>query len=209
VVVTDGRPSFEPLAPEESEERASACGIPTIHANPNVFRVLLHHPPVADTFARLVKAVVLDGTLDPRLREMAIMRAAWLRGSVYEWASHYGVSRRIGMSDDEIVAVRAGPNAPGLASNEQAALRFVDAVVINGVASSEVLSAARVAAESDSGYLELLAIPGCYAALVSILDALEVPLDDGVTLWPPDDVRPSPADRSIGVTSLPGALEVR
>jgi alkylhydroperoxidase family enzyme len=191
--MTDGRPSFEPLAPEESEERASASGIPAILAKPNVFRVLLHHPPVADIFARLVTAVVLDGTLDPRLREMAIMRAAWLRGSAYEWASHYGISRRIGMSDDEIVAVRAGSNAPGLASNEQAVLRLVDEIVTDGVASSDVLNAARDAAGSDSGYLELLAIPGCYAALASILDALEVPLDDGVTLWPPDGLSSSPS----------------
>jgi alkylhydroperoxidase family enzyme len=191
--MTDGRPSFEPLALEESEQRASASGMPSILANPNVFRVLLHHPPVADIFARLVTAVVLDGTLDPRLREMAIMRAAWLRGSAYEWASHYGISRRIGMSDDEIVAVRAGSNAPGLASNEQAVLRLVDEIVTDGVASSDVLNAARDAAGSDSGYLELLAIPGCYAALASILDALEVPLDDGVTLWPPDGLSSSPS----------------
>jgi alkylhydroperoxidase family enzyme len=191
--MTDGRPSFEPLALEESEERASASGIPTILANPNVFRVLLHHPPVADIFAQLVKAVVLDGTLDPRLREMAIMRAAWLSGSAYEWASHYGISRRIGMSDDEIVAVRAGPNAPGLTSNEQAVLRLVDEMVTLRIASSEVLSAARAAAGSDSGYLELLAIPGCYSALASILDALEVPLDDSVTPWPPDGVSSSPS----------------
>jgi alkylhydroperoxidase family enzyme len=190
--MTDGRPSFEPLALSEAEERASASGIPKILAHPNVFRVLLHHPPVADIFARLVQAVVLDGTLDPRLREMAIMRAAWLRGSAYEWASHYGISRRIGMSDAEIVAVRAGPDGPGLARNEQAALRLVDEIVTNGVAPSEVLSAARAAVGSDSGYLELLAIAGCYAALASILDALEVPLDDGVTLWPPDGLGSSP-----------------
>jgi alkylhydroperoxidase family enzyme len=189
--MTDGRPSFEPLALEESEERASASGIPAILANPNVFRVLLHHPPVADIFAQLVKAVVLEGDLDPRLREMAIMRAAWLSGSAYEWASHYGISRRIGMSDDEIVAVRAGPNASGLASNEQAVLRLVDEIVTLRTASSEALSAARAAAGSDSGYLELLAIPGCYSALASILDALEVPLDEGVTLWPPDGVSSS------------------
>ena len=91
-----------------------------------------------------------------------------------------------GMSDDEIVAIRAGPSAPGFASNEKAVLQLVDEIVTDGVASSEVLSAARAAAESDLGYLELLAIPGCYAALASILDALEVPLDDGVTSWPPD-----------------------
>jgi alkylhydroperoxidase family enzyme len=190
--MTDGRPVFAPLPRDEAVARATAAGIPTVLANPNVFRVLLHHPPVADVFARLVQAVVLDGTLDPRLREMAIMRAAWLRGSAYEWASHYGISLRIGMSDDEIVAVRSGPSAAGLAASERAVLALVDEIVTVGFASSEVLGAARGAAGSDSAFLELLVIPGCYSALASILDALQVPLDDGVTTWPPDGVSPSP-----------------
>ena len=192
--MTDGRPSFPPLPPDEAVARATAAGIPTVLANPNVFRVLLHHPPVADVFARLVQAIVLDGTLDPRLREMAIMRAAWLRSSAYEWASHYGISLRIGMSDDEIVAIRSGPTAPGLDSRERAVLALVDEIVTIGFASSEVLSAARNAAGNESAYLELLVIPGCYSALASILDALQVPLDDPATLWPPDGLSPSAPD---------------
>jgi alkylhydroperoxidase family enzyme len=194
VTMTDGRPLFAPLSRDEAVARATSAGIPTVLANPNVFRVLLHHPPVADVFARLVQVVVLDGTLDPRLREMAIMRAAWLRSSAYEWASHYGISLRIGLTDDEIVAIRSGPSAHDLASRERAVLAVVDEIVTCGVASSEVLGAARDAAGTDTAYLELLAIPGCYAALASILDALQVPLDDGVSLWPPDGVTPSPPD---------------
>jgi alkylhydroperoxidase family enzyme len=97
------------------------------------------------------------------------------------------------MSDDEIVAVRTGPNAPGLASSEQAVLALVDEIVTSGFASSEVLSAARDAVDADSAYLELLVIPGCYAALASILDALQVPLDDPLTSWPPDGLSPSPS----------------
>jgi hypothetical protein len=54
-----------------------------------------------------------------------------------------------------------------------------------------VLRAARDAAESDTAYLELLAIPGSYAALASVLDALQVPLDEGTTAWPPDGRSPT------------------
>ena len=62
----------------------------------------------------------LDSVLDARLRELAIMRTAWLRRSVYEWTSHYAICVRLGMSDDEIVAVRdlpAGPGAPNAFTN--------------------------------------------------------------------------------------------
>jgi alkylhydroperoxidase family enzyme len=171
--------------------RASDLGIPTILARPNVFRVLLHHPPVANVFAQLVQAVVLDGSLHPRLREMAIMRAAWLRGSTYEWASHYGLSLRTGMTDDDIIAIRSGPTATDFTPRERAVLTLVDDMVNVGRASPEVLRAARDAAESDTAYLELLAIPGSYVALASVLDALQVPLDEGTTAWPPDGSSPT------------------
>jgi alkylhydroperoxidase family enzyme len=192
--MSNGRPLFAPLPEDEAVVRANAAGIPSILANANVFRVLLHHPPIADVFARLVQAVILVGNLDPRLREMAIMRAAWLRGSAYEWASHYGLSLFIGMTDEDVIAVRLGPSALSLAPNERAVLAFVDDMITVGFASAEVLSAARDAAQSYSAYFELLAIPGCYAALAAILDALQVPLDGDATLWPPDGIGPTTSD---------------
>ena len=189
--MNNGRPSFDPLPEDESMVRAKAPGIPTILAKANVFRVLLNHPPIADVFARVVRAVILEGNLDPRQREMAIMRAAWLRDSAYEWALHYRLSLLIGMTDDDIIAIRSGPSALTLAPSERAVLELVDEIITVGVASAEVLCAARDAVSSDSAYFELLAIPGCYAALASILDALQVPLDDGEPFWPPDGVRPA------------------
>jgi alkylhydroperoxidase family enzyme len=191
--MTDGRPSFPPLPHDQAVERATDAGIPTVLAGPNVFRVLLHHPPVAEVFAQLVQAVVLEGTLDPRLREMAIMRTAWLRGSTYEWAAHYGISLRSGMTEDQIVAIRSGLSAPSFNSIERAVLTLVDEMVTAGRASAATLRAAREAAASDAAYLELLAIPGCYAALASLLDALQVPLDDSTTPWPPDGKGPTPS----------------
>jgi hypothetical protein len=70
-------------------------------------------------------------------------------------------------------------------------LALVDEIVTIGIASSEVLRAARDAAGSESAYPELLVIPGFYTDLASILDALQVPFDDPAICWPPDGVRPS------------------
>jgi alkylhydroperoxidase family enzyme len=190
--MTDDRPELPPLAHEEARQRARDAGIPEVLAGPNVFRALLHHPPVAKIFTALVEAVVLDSVLDPRLRELAILRAAWVRGSTYEWASHYGVAQRLGMTDDDIASARGGATAPGLQPAERAVLELVDEVLDHGVAAADTLRVARDAVGSDEAYLELLTIAGCYPALAVVLEALEVPLDDGVGAWPPDGERPAP-----------------
>lgn len=186
------RPALPPLSPDDAVAAARAAGIPEMLAAPNVFRVLLRHPPVARIVADLVQAVVLDSVLDARLRELAIMRAGWLRGSVYEWTSHYAICARLGLTDDEIVAVRGGPGAPGLPDDVRVVMRVVDTIVAGERCSDALLAEAREVAGSDEAYVELLAIPGCYAGLAAILEALDVPLDgDRPEAWPPDGVTPS------------------
>jgi alkylhydroperoxidase family enzyme len=188
--MTARRPALPPLSPEEARAAAIAAGIPEMLAGPNVFRVLLRHPPVADIVAKLVQAVVLDSVLDARVRELAIMRTAWLRRSVYEWTSHYAICARLGLSDEEIVAVRGGPS-PGLPDDVRVVLELVDVVVAGAQPDDALLTSAREVAGSDEAYVELLAIPGFYAGLATILAALEVPLDgDRPEAWPPDGVSP-------------------
>jgi hypothetical protein len=68
VTAPASRPALPPLAPEEARAAALAAGIPEMLAGPNVFRVLLRHPPVARIVADLVQAVVLHSVLDARLR---------------------------------------------------------------------------------------------------------------------------------------------
>ena len=188
------RPTLPPLSSEDALAAARGAGIPEMLAAPNVFRVLLRHPPVADIVAKLVQAVVLDSVLDARLRELAIMRTAWLRRSVYEWTSHYAICVRLGMSDDEIVAVRdlpAGPGAPSLPDDVRVVLQLVDVIVAGAQPDDALLRSARAVAGSDEAYVELLAIPGFYAGLATILAALDVPLDgDRPEAWPPDGLEP-------------------
>lgn len=188
--MSDERPALPPLSRDDALIAATGAGIAEQLAGPNVFRVLLRHPPVAEVIAALVRAVVLDSSLDARLREMAILRVAWRQASVYEWTSHHGIAQRLGMTPDDIAAARLGPTAPGLGPVERAVLTLVDEALDHDTVSAPTLLAARDAVGDDASYLELLTIAGCYRALAMILDALQVPLDDGTTAWPPDGVSP-------------------
>lgn len=62
----------------------------------------------------------------PRDKEMLILRTAWLSKSDYVWAGHYEGGKRAGMSEEEILRVTKGPDAPGWSAHDAALLRAAD-----------------------------------------------------------------------------------
>ena len=51
------------------------------------------------------------GRLPGTVREMIILRTAWNCRSRYEWGQHIEIALRVGVTDDEIVALASGPSA--------------------------------------------------------------------------------------------------
>src|SRR5690349_8388972 len=70
----------------------------------NLYRILPHAPEAALGFLALGRALLTQTTLDPALREVAILRVgAWCRAS-YEVHQHRRVARRAGLADAQIEA---------------------------------------------------------------------------------------------------------
>ena len=57
-------------------------------------------------------------TLSDRDRELLILRIGYLCQSGYEWGQHVQISRRIGMSDDEIRSAKVGPSMDGMSDKD-------------------------------------------------------------------------------------------
>ena len=81
------------LSQEAARQAAIAVGVPEVFASLNVFRVLLHQPGVAKQIADLLSELLAGKALDPRQRELIIMRLGWSTHSVYEWTQHWRVAR--------------------------------------------------------------------------------------------------------------------
>ncbi|NRQ31744.1 carboxymuconolactone decarboxylase family protein [Nonomuraea sp. NN258] len=91
-------PRVRPLPPEEWDDFQKA--------NPyNIFTTLGRHPSLYRAWLRFGGAL-LDGTLPPRDRELAILRTAYHSGSAYEWHQHARLGREAGLSAEEIEWVR-------------------------------------------------------------------------------------------------------
>jgi alkylhydroperoxidase family enzyme len=157
-----------------------------------IFQVLLNHPKLASGLNDLLARMLWQGRLDSRLRELAIMRIAWLTRCEYEWAQHWRVAQGLGVSADDLAGARDWRNHQGFGPTERAVLSATDDVVQDGVVSTQSWAACREAFGSDQAMLvELVTAIGAWRMVSSILQSLEVPLEDDVVSWPPDGEAPA------------------
>ena len=94
------------LPVDEAKAAADEAGVPDYMAELAVFQVLLNHPKLACALNDLLATMLWRGTLDPRLRELVIMRIGWLTASDYEWTQHWRVAQGLGVSADDLLGVR-------------------------------------------------------------------------------------------------------
>src|SRR5204862_8245034 len=71
------------------------------------FGILLHSPELARRAAALGGYLRYESSIEPRLRETAVMATAALNECEYEWASHEPIARSAGVPANVIEAIRA------------------------------------------------------------------------------------------------------
>ncbi|UGT94349.1 carboxymuconolactone decarboxylase family protein [Mycobacterium ostraviense] len=186
------KPARVPQLPvDEAKAAADEAGVPDYMAELSIFQVLLNHPRLARTFNDLLATMLWHGALDPRLRELAIMRIGWLTSCDYEWTQHWRVASGLGVPADDLLGVRDWHSHDGFGPAERAVLAATDDVVRDGAVSAGSWAACERELQGDTTVLiELVTAIGAWRMVASILHSLEVPLEDGVSSWPPDGVSP-------------------
>ena len=79
----------------------------------NIFRTLAHHPKLMKRWTVFGNHILAKSTLDPRERELVILRIGWLCKAEYEWGQHVLIGLRSGLDGDDIRRIQAGPDASG------------------------------------------------------------------------------------------------
>jgi alkylhydroperoxidase family enzyme len=145
----------------------------------NIFRVLAHAETALRPFLRFGAAILGRLELDPRLRELAILQVAARSQAEYEWVQHVAIGRQVGLSDEQIEAVRRGDidDCAALSELERAVLRFASEVVA-GPRVSDATFAAVSAGLSPREIVELLLTTGNYLMLARVMTTLELEIDD-------------------------------
>jgi alkylhydroperoxidase family enzyme len=178
------------LSAEEATAVAEAEGLPAVMADYNVFRVLLKQPKLAKAMSRLL-GVLMQSTLDDRLRELVIMRIGWVTGADYEWTQHWRVATGLGVSESDLAGVRDWKTYDGFGPADRAVLQATDDVIERGAISADTWNAC--VAHIDGGeqaLIDLVVAIGNWRMYSSLLRSLEVPLEDDLSSWPPDGRAP-------------------
>ena len=123
-------PRVAPLTEEEWDSDVRAILAPLKQTGGgrvlNIFATLAHHPDLMRRWLVFGNHVLSKSTLPPREREIAILRIGWLCRSAYEWGQHVLIARSVGLTDEEIARIAAGPDAAGWTDAEAALLRATD-----------------------------------------------------------------------------------
>ena len=92
----------------------------------NALAVLMRYPALAKAFLTFNRHLLSASSLSERIRELLILRIAWLRRAEYEWAQHVVLGARAGLRKEEIEALKEGPDAALWAPADAAVVRAVD-----------------------------------------------------------------------------------
>jgi 4-carboxymuconolactone decarboxylase len=127
--------------------------------------------------SRLSNALFTQTTIDPKLREIAILRTAKDCHSVYEWTQHVPAARHVGVSEQQIASIETWESARCFSEIERLVLKFTDEVNANVKANRSTLEALKQYLSAGE-IIELLIIIGHWRQTASILETTEVELED-------------------------------
>lgn len=119
-----------PLPAEEWDDdvrRALSVMLPAERLNPEgagtALSTLARHPALTKAFLRFSNHLLFRSTLDPQMRELAILRIAHRKQCEYEWAHHALIGKAEGLTDEQIAGSASGEGTTPL---DQLVLDAVD-----------------------------------------------------------------------------------
>lgn len=116
--------------------------------------------------------------IDPKIRELAMMRAGYARGSQFVFSQHCKAARALGMPEAQIHDIPAWPTSNAYSALERAVLAYTDDLVLQGGRVSDDAFAALRAGLSDEQVLELTYITCTYELHATMSRALRLEYDD-------------------------------
>ncbi len=159
----------EDLAPEFQD-------IPRMKSN--ITRILANSPRCARHVAGIGMYLRHESTLNPRLRELAILQVGYSTRNEYEYAHHVDVALSFGVTEADILAIAADSagQESSLEPLARAVLRAARDMTERLTLGDETFATLSGALDAAS-LIELLVAIGEYNGMVRIMSALQVDLE--------------------------------
>jgi alkylhydroperoxidase family enzyme len=158
---------------------------PSPRSAPNIIAVYAWHPELTRGWMPFSNHL-RNSTLPSRVRELVVLRIAWLRRGEYQWAQHTRLGRKAGLSDGEIAAIRDSTQEGGWEPLEAAALRAVDEMAADRNISDDTWR--ELAARLDRRQLlDLVFTIGTYDMHCLVFNTIGLQLDPGMRGFDPEE----------------------
>jgi alkylhydroperoxidase family enzyme len=159
------RPDLAPLVERIKRERGGRML--------NLYRMLLHSPPMAEGWLAFFTSVRQKGTLAGRYRELAIMRIAVINGADYEFDAHVPFALQEGLTQAQLDALAADRVPAGLTETDRAVLAYADAMTRQVRVPDEVFAQVRKQLP-ERELVELTVTVAGYNCVSRFLEAIQV-----------------------------------
>jgi 4-carboxymuconolactone decarboxylase len=158
---------------DASPETLKALGRPFML---NVAKMIANSEPCFKAFGQLGGALFNQAKLDPKLREIAILKTAKASHSVYEWTQHVPAARHVGVTEEQIAAIEHWRAAKCFSELERLVMQLTDEVAINVKGKRETVEALKQHL-SPAEIVELILTIGNWGMVARLLETLEVDLE--------------------------------
>ncbi len=172
----DARAALQAGFGKEATDRFLSAG-PDAVPVPNALTTLMHHPGLAGPFLAFNRVLLFTPSLEPRLRELMVLRVAWRTRSTYEWVQHVRLAQGCGVTEAEIDAIARGAGADATWTPLEADLLAATDELIDRFRIDD-RTWARLAEHLDERQLvEVVFVVGTYTCLAMAFNSFGLELD--------------------------------
>ena len=139
----------------------------------NLYKMLLHSPPVADGWRHLLTAIRQQCTLSARYRELAILRIAVVNRADYEFSQHLPFALNEGFNQAQLAALKTDDFHSHFEPIDLLVIDYTDAMTTTIRVSQLVFDGLR-AHFNDRELVELTATIAAYNMVSRFLEALQL-----------------------------------
>jgi len=150
----------------------------------NLFKAVGNSPKVGRNFVRLGNSILNPELLDPKLRELAILRVGNLLRSEYEFTKHVAIGTEAGVTNDQINELSTWATSKKFSAIERAVLQYTDEVTLNVKVSDSTFANLKRFFD-DPAIVKLTATIGYYGMVCRVLVALQIELEPGEKAFMP------------------------
>jgi AhpD family alkylhydroperoxidase len=186
-----------PLVDDASAPEAVRASLAAMPPQATVWRLLAHAETVFPPFLQTAGKLQTSLALDPRLRQLAILRVAALADCAYETVQHEVIAALEGVAPEQVAAIAEGRvDGPEFDAREALLLRFVTESV-ERLGASAATTRALAELLSPRELVELMLVIGQYLGLATVLKSAAL---EPLPPLSPEAIREARAKRA----ALPG-----